>query len=146
MDKSSLEVSDAAAAAVAVAPRVTLDEIKSAVESVHYMNGQGFVSWANAGGYSHHAIQAAAGLTICLVVLKNGFTVVGKSAPASLENFNAELGQKFAYEDALRLLWPLMGFALRDRLHRDKVDDEQFLRATQSGATPAELPKAHSGA
>jgi hypothetical protein len=44
--------------------------------------------------------------------------VIGKSAPASPENFNAELGKKFAYEDAVRQLWPLMGFALRDRLER----------------------------
>ena len=29
---------------------------------------------------------------------------------------NAELGAKFAKEDAVRQLWPLMGFALRDRL------------------------------
>lgn len=55
-------------------------------------------------------------LTICLLVLRNGFTVIGKSAPASPENFNVELGQKFAYEDAPRQLWPLMGYALRDRL------------------------------
>jgi hypothetical protein len=57
-------------------------------------------------------------LSICLLVMKNGFVVIGKSAPASPENFNRELGKKFAYEDAVRQLWPLMGFALRDRLSR----------------------------
>jgi hypothetical protein len=50
--------------------------------------------------------------------MRNGFTVIGKSAPASAANFNAELGKKLAYEDAIRQLWPLMGFSLRDRLHR----------------------------
>jgi len=55
-------------------------------------------------------------LSICLVVMRNGFIVVGKSAPASRENFNAELGRKLAYEDCIRQLWPLMGFALRDKL------------------------------
>jgi hypothetical protein len=50
------------------------------------------------------------------LVLKNGFTVIGKSAPASAANFNAELGKKLAYEDAIRQVWPLMGFSLRDRL------------------------------
>jgi hypothetical protein len=48
--------------------------------------------------------------------MKNGFIVIGHSAPASPENFNAELGRKFAYENAIRQLWPLMGFALRERL------------------------------
>jgi hypothetical protein len=55
-------------------------------------------------------------ITLCVVVMRNGFTIIGKSAPASPENFNAELGRKLAYEDAVRQLWPLMGFALRDRL------------------------------
>lgn len=48
--------------------------------------------------------------------MQNGFTVIGKSAPASPENFNAELGRQFAYDDAVRQLWPLMGYALRDKL------------------------------
>lgn len=55
-------------------------------------------------------------LSICLLVMRNGFTIVGKSAPASAANFDPELGRKFAYEDAVRQLWPLMGYALRDRL------------------------------
>ncbi len=55
-------------------------------------------------------------LTLCLVTTKNGFVLVGKSAPASAENFDVELGRKLAYEDAVRQLWPLMGYALRDRL------------------------------
>lgn len=42
--------------------------------------------------------------------------VIGKAAPASPENFSAEPGRKFAYEDAIRRLWPLMGYALKERL------------------------------
>jgi hypothetical protein len=48
--------------------------------------------------------------------MKNGFTLVGKSAPASPENFDREKGQRFAYEDAIKQLWPLEGYALRERL------------------------------
>ncbi len=55
-------------------------------------------------------------LSVCLLVMDNGFTVIGKSAPASPANFNADLGRKLAYEDAVRQLWPLMGFALREKL------------------------------
>jgi Phage protein (N4 Gp49/phage Sf6 gene 66) family len=55
-------------------------------------------------------------LTICVLVLKNGFTVVGKSACASAANFNAELGAKIARNDAREQLWPLLGFRLRDSL------------------------------
>jgi len=49
-------------------------------------------------------------------VTRNGFTLIGKSAPASPDNFDPVLGRKLAYEDAVRQLWPLMGYALRDKL------------------------------
>ncbi len=48
--------------------------------------------------------------------MQNGFTVIGKSAPASPENFDPEKGKRFAYEDAVKQLWPLEGYALRERL------------------------------
>lgn len=55
-------------------------------------------------------------LTMHVIVMKNGFVVTGESAPADPLNFNPELGAKFARENAIRKIWPLMGFALRDRL------------------------------
>lgn len=55
-------------------------------------------------------------LTVCILVLDNGFTIVGKSAPASPENFDKDYGEKLAYEDAIRQLWPLEGYLLREKL------------------------------
>jgi Phage protein (N4 Gp49/phage Sf6 gene 66) family len=56
-------------------------------------------------------------MTICIMKMKNGYSVVGKSAPADPENFDKELGQKFAKEDCIRQLWALEGYALREKLH-----------------------------
>lgn len=56
-------------------------------------------------------------LTICVLTLDNGFSAAGKSAPASPNNFNAELGQKYAYDNAIKELWPAFGFALCEALH-----------------------------
>lgn len=55
-------------------------------------------------------------MTICTLVMRNGFIVIGKSAPADPANFNPDLGRKFAREDAIRQLWPLEGYALREKL------------------------------
>lgn len=55
-------------------------------------------------------------LTVCALTLKNGFNVVGQSAPASAENFNAELGQKIARDDARGKIWALEGYRLRSHL------------------------------
>lgn len=55
-------------------------------------------------------------LTICVLVLKNGFTVTGESACASPENFDAELGRKVARANAVAKIWPLEGYLLKQRL------------------------------
>lgn len=55
-------------------------------------------------------------LTVCCLTLKNGFTVTGESACASPENFNKELGERIARDNAKQKIWPLMGYALRDKL------------------------------
>ena len=55
-------------------------------------------------------------LTFCVLVLRNGFTVTGESACASPENFDAEIGRKIARANAVNKLWPLMGYALKERL------------------------------
>lgn len=108
VNNMSLEASEKECAAVAVAPRVSLDDIKASISGTVYATGN------EAFGASPH--EPLSVLTLCAVTMKNGFTIIGKSAPASAANFNAELGRKLAYEDCIRQIWPLMGFALRDKL------------------------------
>jgi len=54
------------------------------------------------------------------LTLQNGFTVVGESACASPENFNAELGRKIARENARNKIWMLEGYLLKQRLHENR--------------------------
>jgi hypothetical protein len=54
--------------------------------------------------------------TVCCLTLQNGYTVIGKSAPASPENFDQELGQKIARADARDQIWALEGYLLRTKL------------------------------
>jgi hypothetical protein len=60
-------------------------------------------------------------LTVCCLTLANGFTVTGESACASPENFNAELGQRIARDNAKQKIWALEGYALRERLAAKKA-------------------------
>lgn len=55
-------------------------------------------------------------LTVCCLVLKNGFTVTGESACASPENFDEALGRKIARDHARNKIWALEGYLLRQRL------------------------------
>lgn len=108
---NSLQASDAEAAKHAVAPRVALSDIEGAIAARHDFTAAKAVE---ALGAPHH--DALNVLSICILVMSNGFTVIGKSAPASPQNFDAGFGRELAYKDCISQLWPLMGFALRDRL------------------------------
>lgn len=110
-NKSSLQVTDEAAAAVTVAPRVTLQSIEDKIAAEYSFTADKAIEAINAPVMDELKL-----LTVCILVMKNGFTVVGKSAPASAANFNADLGRKFAREDAIRQLWPHEGYALREKL------------------------------
>lgn len=55
-------------------------------------------------------------LTFCVLVLRNGFTVTGESACVSPENFDADMGRKIARQNAVSKIWPLMGYALKERV------------------------------
>lgn len=57
-------------------------------------------------------------LTVCCLTLKNGFTVTGESACVNPENFDAAMGERIAYANAVEKLWPLCGFRLRDELSK----------------------------
>lgn len=55
-------------------------------------------------------------LTVCVITLKNGYTLVGKSACASPENFDLEIGGKIARDDARKQIWALEGYLLKSKL------------------------------
>ena len=80
------------------APRVTPDQLDKVIvsEQYHVFDGTTFTS--------------------CLLTLKNGYTVLGESACASPENFNADLGRKIARENARNKIWALEGYLLRSKL------------------------------
>lgn len=96
---TGLKERDAAAAAVAVKPRVSLEQVLSLIdrEETHVFDNV---------------------LTIAVITLKNGYKVIGQSAAASPENFNQELGAKIARDNAIAQIWPLAGFMLRETLSR----------------------------
>lgn len=80
------------------APRVTQDDVDAAIVRATYTvlpNGR---------------------TTVCQLTLKNGFTVEGLSACVSIENFDAEIGNRLAREQAVDGVWKLLGFRLADTL------------------------------
>lgn len=96
----SLRVTDDASKAVQKTPhRVSLDSIVDKIEHTDYVHPH---------RHPH--------MTLAIITLKNGFVVIGKSAPADPENYDENLGAKFAYEDAIRQIWPLEAYLLREKM------------------------------
>lgn len=107
------------------APRVTPKDIEDNIVSEHY-----FTARDGRRGALHEETYVGREqplpdnadlapldlLTFCVLVLQNGYTVVGHSACASPENFDAEIGRRIARENAVQQIWPLMGYALKERL------------------------------
>lgn len=67
----------------------------------------------------YHVIDKC--LTICVLKIENGHYVTGESAPASLENYDAEFGRKLAREAAVRKIWSLEGYLLREKIYQDSL-------------------------
>lgn len=84
------------------APRVTPDRLEEVISSEQF-----------------HLFEGSQ-LTVCVLTLANGFTVVGESACASPENFNAELGRKIARDHAKNKIWALEGYLLKQNLFEGK--------------------------
>ena len=113
MNSETLQATEAYSAARSTHPRVSLGDMEGKISAQHYFTaGQAIAAL----GQPTDPNSPTDILTICILVMQNGFTVIGKSAPASPENFDPEKGQRFAYEDAIKQLWPLEGYALRERL------------------------------
>lgn len=58
--------------------------------------------------------------TICNLYLENGFTVRGESSCVSKDNFNKDIGEQIALENAKNKVWELEGYLLAEDIHRSK--------------------------
>jgi len=78
-------------------PTITFDGIKAKAKTVEYVE--------------------SGVLTIAVVTLENGYTVTGQSACADPANYDPEIGRKIAFDNALKEVWPLEGYLLKQRLY-----------------------------
>lgn len=85
------------------APRVTPERVDAQIAAEQYY------------------VPPGSTLTICVLTLLNGFTVVGESACASPKNFDPEVGRRIAREKAREKIWAFEGYRLRSELAAQSV-------------------------
>ncbi|MDR3370682.1 Gp49 family protein [Rhodoferax sp.] len=72
-----------------------------------------------------HVAKSGQVLRWAVLTTCNGFAVAGKpSCSVSKENDNAEIGEKVAIANAKEELWPLMGYALKEKLAAQDDQEE----------------------
>jgi hypothetical protein len=102
----SLAVTDAYSAMRAPGFRISIEYIEASIRARHFLN---LAEAVTDSGMDPTAAERRT--TLCALTMSNGFVVVGKSTPVDPANFDEDKGKRFAYEDAVRQLWPLFAFA-----------------------------------
>ena len=95
-------VEDAIQRAGLTAPRVTPSDIEASITHTEIVK---------------HVSPSGQVLRWAVLTTRNGYAVAGKpSASVSSANDNAEIGEMVAIENAKSELWPLLGYALKERI------------------------------
>lgn len=98
------------------ASQVTILDIEQNISSEWYINAADGVTpdmLHQPPVPSSHPLRL---LTFCVLVLKNGFTVTGESACVSAANYDETIGRRVARENAIDKVWPLVVFALKQKI------------------------------
>ena len=101
------------------APRVTPADIEANIASEHYFTAEqgAHAAFQDGEGDPPYYDGPLSLLTFCVLVLRNGTKIVGiNNGPVCAANFDAEEGRRYARENAIEQIWPLMGYALRERI------------------------------
>jgi len=86
------------------APRVTPADLEDNIVHIEYVK---------------HVSRGGQVLRWAVLTTKSGYAVVGNpSVSVSPENDNEEIGLKVAFENSKNSLWPLMGYALKQKLSK----------------------------
>lgn len=132
-DMSEAEVEYKILAAGKTAPRITPELIDNLIASKFFFRCHHAIQ-----GTFHHAEyenlneadpEKLSTLTFCVLVLKNGFSVIGESNCVSPENFDFAIGRDIAYKNAREKIWVLEGY---------RLTNDMWLSNSALSATPKE--------
>ena len=102
--------------------QVTPDDVEEVISYCYYVTG--YEALRHCYFVNNEPRKDLESMTLCILVLSNGFIVVGKSACINPEAFDAEKGRELAYADARRQIYPLLGFLLKTDMREEALEEE----------------------
>ena len=94
---------------------VTKASIEAKIRGVYFINAGEALKDSNRG-YIQRDLEELKLVTICIIILENGFKVEGTSACVDPSRYNEAIGQEEAYKNAVEKIWELEGYALKQKL------------------------------
>lgn len=121
--------------------RITPADVQANIAEEHFFTAAQGLIGAHVSTVPHGAIPGSpiplTQITICVLVLANGYTVVGiNQGPVSPENFDAEMGRTMARQKAVDQVWALMGYELRTELSRPVLTEADAQADLEGRARP----------
>lgn len=99
-DRMSREATDQRIEEISTDNRVTIETLEAQIARTSY--------------HTHERLDGGK-LTICILDLRNGFTVTGEAAAVDPANYDVGIGQSIARRHAVERIWVLEGYALAER-------------------------------
>ena len=103
------------------APRITPDDVDNSISSIHIFSGLEAAKANRVIRSEPVDAESLKLLTMCVIVLKNGFTVTGKSSCVSPENYDRSKGEEIALNNAKDQIYSYLGFELKTKLSNKEV-------------------------
>lgn len=97
---------------------VTKASIEAKIRGVYFINAGEAVK-ASDGGYTDRDLAELNLVTICIIILENGFKVEGTSACVDPKLYNDAIGRKEAYNNAFEKIWEKEGYLLKQKMFEE---------------------------
>lgn len=97
---------------------VSKSSIEAKIRGVYFINAGEAIKSSN-GGYTDRDLEELKLVTICIIILENGFKVEGTSACVDPKIYNEAIGQEEAYKNAFEKIWEKEGYLLKQKLFEE---------------------------
>ena len=97
---------------------VSKSSIEAKIRGVYFINAGEAIKTSN-GGYTDRDLAELNLVTICIIIMQNGFKVEGTSACVDPKIYNEAIGQEEAYKNAFEKIWEKEGYLLKQKLFEE---------------------------
>ena len=97
---------------------VTKASIEAKIRGVYFINAGAAIKASN-DSYTQRDLEELNLVTICIIILENGFKVEGVSACVDPANFDAIIGKEEAYKNAFDKIWEIEGYLLKQKMFEE---------------------------